>query len=719
MRATLRNLGPALAAVALLLGRAAPAPTEDYDPFSPANRAPARSPTPAPPAPGKQEPAAKVVTFTAAAEPKEVTRGTTFRLTIAGTPKDGYHTYPITRRADNEIQEGQLSRLKYQDTQGLKPLWPITENEPTWDTAPGVGAYLEHERPFTWAQDILVLPDAEPGQRVLRVTVSFLACDAKQCLPRATRELEVPVEITNAPAVPLTPELKARLDAKEPPVVIVPTPKELLEKKSGPAPGPAVRSDLPKGASIWGLLLASIGAAIAMLFTPCVFPMIPITVSFFLKQSEKEHHKPLATAGVYCLTIIVVLALAVLVLGQLIVKLANNPWLNLGLGGLLILFALSLFGMYEIELPNFIARFTSTREGRGGYAGTFFMALTFTVTSFTCTGPFLGPLLVTAKEFQLSLDRLLIAAFAYSATFAAPFFVMALFPSLLKKLPRSGSWLNSVKVVMGFLELAAALKFLGNMDVALNPGNPLIFTFEAVLCAWIALAVACGLYLFGVYRLPHDSPLASIGVLRMVLGTIFIGLALYMVPALFRKVPQGIVGEGLYAFLPLDTSEQAAPGGTATAEGHLDWHLDYQSAWEQATKEGKPIFIDFTGVNCTNCRKNEKGLFPRKEVREELANFVRVQLYTDSVPRPGLTKGDAEAEADRNRQLQERMFEDVSTPLYAVIYPGKNGPFDGDRLSGQVADPGRHVHKGVISDPADFVQYLKDARQRQVARAGP
>jgi thiol:disulfide interchange protein DsbD len=294
---------------------------------------------------------------------------------------------------------------------------------------------------------------------------------------------------------------------------------------------------------------------------------------------------------------------------------------------------------------------------------------------------------------------------------------MALFPSLLKKLPRSGGWLNSVKVVMGFLELAAALKFLGNMDVALNPGNPLIFTYESVLCAWIALSVACGLYLLGVFRLPHDSPVTSIGVPRMVLASIFLGLALYMVPALFRKVPQGIIGEGIASFLPLDTSEQAG-GGAAVAEGHLDWKLDYRTAWEQATKEGKPIFLDFTGVNCTNCRANEKGVFPRKDVREELEKFVRVQLYTDSVPRPGLSKADAEAEAERNRALQERMFEDVSTPLYAVIYPDKSGPFDGDKLSGHVADPGRRVYKGVIRDPADFVNYLRSARKGQVALAG-
>ncbi len=154
------------------------------------------------------------------------------------------------------------------------------------------------------------------------------------------------------------------------------------------------------------------------------------------------------------------------------------------------------------------------------------------------------------------------------------------------------------------------------------------------------------------------------------------------------------------------------------AEGKLGWHLDYQAAWEQATKENKPIFIDFTGVNCANCRANENGVFPRQEVRDELAKFVRVRLYTDSVPKPGLSQKEAEAEAERNKDLEARMFEDSSTPLYAVIYPDKSKPFDGDKLSGQVADPGRRKYAGYIHDPADFVNYLKGAREKQVAEAG-
>ncbi len=693
MRGMVRNGGVALALLALGLVGAAPAkPKKSFNDA--------------------------VTKLEAVVVPSTAARGQTVTLKITMELSPGWHTYP-TYQVD-PVNESTVNTFQVPATKDLVPVGAF-EDPPAFKPDKDFPLLREYEGKITWERPMVVRPDAVPGEAKVTVVARLLACDESICLPKETRELTASLTITSDP--PKEVEAQYR-DAVQ---------KSGGSKPDAPAPpggngGDAVRNPGVKAAgatpslvpksesSLWALLLTSIGAAIAMLFTPCVFPMIPITVSFFLKQSEKEHHKPFLTAGVYSLTIIVVLAVAVLVLGNLIVTLANSAWLNLGLGAVLIFFALSLFGMYEIELPNFLARFTAAREGQGGYMGTVFMALTFTITSFTCTGPFLGPLLVGAKEFQLSTDRLIVASFAYSATFAAPFFVMALFPSLLKKLPRSGGWLNSVKVVMGFLELAAALKFLGNMDLALNPGNARIFTFESVLCAWIALSAACGLYLLGLYRLPHDSPAESVGVPRMVLATIFLGLALYMVPALFRKVPDGLVGEALYAFLPLDTAERAGPGATAGAGQHLDWPLEYQKAWAQATKENKPIFIDFTGVNCTNCRANEDRIFPRKEVRDELAKFVCVQLYTDSVPRRGLSPAEAQAEGERNKQLQDRMFHDVSTPMYVVFYPDKAQPFDGDRLNGSVADPDQPIYSGYIRDTADFINFLKNGQRKQVAQ---
>lgn len=647
---------------------------------------------------------------------REFQRGEVIRVVITGVPKAGNHTYPITQRTEKQAENG-LSRLRFEPDPAFKPLAPLFESTPEFaDTQTDEGVVLELDRPFTWSQDVLITPDAKVGAQVLRFKLTFRVCDEHRCLPPETVPFEIPLEIAAQPAIPGTPELDARLTAKEPAIKVVPVPAGF--KTSAPPPSAAPPAQLPSmpklGSGLFGLILTSMAAAVAMLFTPCVFPMIPITVSFFLKQSEKKHHNALLSAGVYSLTIIIVLTLAVMILGKFIVSLANNPWVNLGLGAVLIFFALSLFGMYEIELPSFLAQFTSSREQKGGHAGTFFMALTFTITSFTCTGPFLGPLLVGAKEYQLGTGELLVASLAYSATFAAPFFVLALFPRLLKALPKSGGWLNSVKVVMGFLELAAALKFLGNTDISLNPGNPLFFNYETVLCAWIALSAACGLYLLGVYRLPHDSPVESIGVPRMLLAVLFLGLSLYLAPAMWREQPAGVVGDWAVAFLPLDTKERPA-GGARGGEAHLDWHSDYEKAWAEAVKENKLIFIDFTGVNCTNCRENEKRVFPRPDVRKALEKYVRVQLYNDFVPKRGLTSEQAQQEAALNQKWQSATFGDLSTPLYVIFRPAKDRPFDGDKLNGEVL----YKIGGKIGDNqiASFTQNLEAPLSGQFAQA--
>lgn len=649
---------------------------------------------------------------------KEFRRGEVVRLVISGTPRPGFHTYPVAQRTASQPEP--MSTIRFTDVPGLRPLFPLHETQPEFvDTKiASAGVWLEYAHPFVWWQDVIILPDAPPGPMKLPFVVRVQVCNEKSCL-WGEHPLEVAFTLSDADPLPLTVELKQRMEVK-PSVAVVelpgtPVPSTEEKKAAKASKKPSIFGAPTNDSSLLSAMSLAFFAAVAMLFTPCVFPMIPITVSFFLKQSEKGKQNALVSASVYALTIIVVLALSVLVLGKIIVELANNAWVNLALGLVLVFFALSLFGMYEIELPSFISQFTSSREGKGGYAGTFFMALTFTVTSFTCTGPFLGPLLVGAKVLQLNLLQLFIVSLTYAATFAAPFFVLALFPGLLKKLPKSGSWLNSVKVVMGFLELAAALKFLANTDVGLNPGSPMFFNYETVLCAWIALSVACGAYLFGAYRLPHDSPVESIGVFRMLLATLFFALAMYMAPALWRERPIGVVGEGLVAFLPLDTRARASNNGNGGASADLDWHMDYEMAWAEAVKDNKLIFIDFTGVNCTNCRDNEQNVFPRPEVRKAMERFVRVQLYTDSVPRAGLSREQALAEAQRNSEWEEATFEDLATPLYVVFKPAKDKPFVDGRLNGTTLfKVGGKIPKDEI---ASFVQGLQAPLNGAVAQA--
>ncbi len=665
---------------------------------------------------GPPPPTAKLIDFSVRLEPADpfaesnqagdtpsvFRRGEVFTLVIKGTPKPGYHTYPATQRGADPVQEEDMaSKLAFEPPPGVSVLGPLQESTPQWAIMKNYGVFLEFEHPFTWSQDFLVKPDAAPGPKTLSFRINLQVCDTS-CTPGAHR-FQVPFTVSDAP--PLSASVERPRAPLPQGLAVVPVPADLQDKTSTWLQEHGAREDAGtdqlsgKGETpLTGLLLAAMGAAVGMLLTPCVFPMIPITVSFFLKQSEREHHNAVLTATVYSATIIVVLALAVLVLGQLIVVWANDPWLNLALGLLLVVFALSLFGMYELELPHFLARFTSSREGKGGYVGAIFMALTFTITSFTCTGPFLGPLLVATKEMQLGTGRLVLAAFTYSATFAAPFFVLALFPGLMKKLPRSGGWLNAVKVVMGFLELAAALKFLANTDLSWNPGNARLFNYETVICAWIALSAACGLYLLGVFRLPHDTPVENIGVPRMILATIFFGLVLYMIPALQGKVPQGAVGEAIVAFAPHDSTGKD--------------FLDYQEAWQRAVAENKELFIDFTGVNCTNCRANEKNVFNQSTVRQQMEKYVVVRLYTDSVPKKGLSAGEASREAVRNLALQRQTFGDISLPMYVILRPDRARPEADGKLQGAVL--GRY--KGLITDVPEFMKFLQGRQQTLVAR---
>jgi thiol:disulfide interchange protein DsbD len=453
----------------------------------------------------------------------------------------------------------------------------------------------------------------------------------------------------------------------------------------------------------WGLV---------SLVTPCVFPMIPITVSFFLKQSDKEHHRPLMMASVYCGTIVVVLSLAALLLLNTFRVLSINPILNFAMGGLFIFFALSLFGMYEIELPSGLARFTSAREGKGGLVGVVFMALTFTILSFACVAPFLGSFGGTANLTGLSWWGQALGALAFAATFAAPFFVLALFPSLLKKLPKSGTWLNSVKVVMGFLELAAALKFLRLGEIVIHP--PTFFTYDLVLGVWVALCLLCGLYLLNVFRLPHDTPVEHIGVPRLLFATLFLGAGFYLLPALFKfnsegesQRPNGV----LYAWVDSFILPDAPP---AHAKGELPWQGDLRQAVDELVelrkRTGQPrfIFIDTTGETCVNCKINERSVFSKPQFKDLFSRYKLVKFYTDKIPanfyapslRATLADSDRQSEdaLEVNFPFQTAAFHDDKLPLYVIWEPFADGTI---KVIGQ-------YDEGKINDEKAFAKFLTD-----------
>jgi len=413
-------------------------------------------------------------------------------------------------------------------------------------------------------------------------------------------------------------------------------------------------------------IFLSFGMGLLALLTPCVFPMIPITVSFFTKQGEKEDNNPLQSAIIYALGIIFIftslgLILAVTLGASGANQIASNPYINLFIALLFVFFALSLFGMYEIQTPSSLRQFSLQNEGKAGIAGILFMALTFTLTSFTCTVQFVGLLLVAASQgsYLWPIIGMLIFSFAFSL----PFFFLALFPQYLSKLPKSGQWMNAIKVTMGFLELGAAMKFFSNVDLVWEIG---FFTYNVVLISWIILSILTGIYLLGLIKFPHDMKLTKIGVPRILFSIIFISFGLYLSNGLYAGQVHGLIE----SYLPPKIEK--------------GWIENYEEALlVGAENSNKPIFLDFTGYTCTNCRWMEKNIFTEHEVEKLFKDFILVRLYTDGGEN-----------AREYQQMEIDRYGTAALPFYVVI----------DKNENKI-----NTFHGMDSDVNKFINFLEES----------
>ena len=428
-----------------------------------------------------------------------------------------------------------------------------------------------------------------------------------------------------------------------------------------------------KKKGIVNFILFSFAAGFLALLTPCVFPMIPITVSFFSKSKEGEGGKPdVRGAFAYCLGIIgtfTLLGLALtLFFGPLgISSLAKNPWVNLALGALFIVLAINLFGVFEIVVPSWLLDKAQEGKKKGGLFGPLMMGFAFTLTSFTCTVAFVGTLLATAAQGDWFYPT--VGMLAFSTAFSLPFFLLALFPQYLNSLPKSGSWMISVKAFMGFLELAAALKFISNIDLAFSKG---FITREIFLAIWAGLLIVAGLYLFGWLRLAVDSS-KKFGYPRRVIGAISVLAGLYCLAAM-NGAPLGQMA----AFLPPSPypgkQEKLAP---------IAWEHNYKQAVAHAKAENKPLFINFTGVQCTNCRDMEANVLPLPAVRQTLEKCVLLELYTDQESQ----------ESRDNAKLMLEKTKVATLPVYVVATS------DGDPVK---------IYQYANRDPNVFLKFLQD-----------
>ncbi len=426
----------------------------------------------------------------------------------------------------------------------------------------------------------------------------------------------------------------------------------------------------PAAAGLLTFLLTAVGAGFVALATPCVFPMIPITVAFFLKQEEKQAGSSLKLALVYCLSIIAAFTVLGIAMARIfgeasLTDLANNAWLNVFFSILFIVFALMLLGAFEVSVPSWMLNWTSSRESSGGMIGVVFMALTFTLVSFTCTFAFVGSLLVIAAQGDFLWPVL--GMLGFSTAFASPFFLLAMFPGMLRKMPRSGGWMNEVKFGFGVVELAAVVKFASVADIGLSSsGIPVFVTYNVFLVLWIVLAAVAGLYLLGLR--PGIRPKMS-GV-RLLFVAIFLGFA--------ARLAAGMAGVGLpadpiwnlvAAFAPPEISDGDVQKidqlGLVIYHHELAYALEYQRAVDSASRNGRPLFLEITGVNCVNCRKMERTVLAREDVVERLKSMVLSQVYLDKVP--GVADATVQSELLQANQELARRLGDVTMPSYAIV----------------------------------------------------
>lgn len=553
----------------------------------------------------------------------DVRAGEIAKVVVTAKLDKGWHTYSIVPVADGPFP----TTIQPPKSDGVESAGPVTEQPPVQEDDPNFGKRVAL---FSESAEFYVPIRVKPGKtgdQKLTISLRYMVCDASTCIPPKNVDLAVAFSVAPGEA---RPEFLA---SQAPPAVSQPTDDASLQIQKA------------QDAGLLPFIIFAFGMGLLSLLTPCVFPMIPITVSFFSKQGAEGAKRGIAGPVAYCLGIIATFTGLGVIMGSTgLNRVATNVWVNLALALLFIVLAASLFGVFEIRLPSWLINKANSKSRAGGLVGPLVMGLTFTLTSFTCTVPFVGTLLATSAQRGLAAS--VIGMLSYSTAFALPFFLLALFPSYLQKLPRSGSWLVTVKAFMGFLELMAALKFVSNVDLAFTLGW---LTQPVFLAVWAITAAVGGLYLLGWLRLPHEGDV-KVGWIRRGFAAAMLGLAVMFLGGL----EGGYLGD-LAAFLPPDPY----PGKVSRTKENLAWEDTYQAAVAKAKSTGRNIFIDFTGIYCTNCRLMEKNVFPVPEVEKELNKFVLARLYTD--------KGTPESDANQNLELE--MAKVTTLPLYVVVSP--------------------------------------------------
>jgi thiol:disulfide interchange protein len=438
----------------------------------------------------------------------------------------------------------------------------------------------------------------------------------------------------------------------------------------------------PGSKSLLNIFILGFAGGLIALLTPCVFPMIPLTVSFFTKKTGEQKGGAFHAVlyGIFILSIYVLLSVPFYFLDsvnpEILNNISTNVVLNIIFFVVFIVFALSFFGLFEIALPSRIANLAGARSGAGGLVGIFFMALTLALVSFSCTGPILGSLLAGSLSTNGGAVQLSAGMAGFGFALALPFALFALFPGWLSSLPKSGGWLNSVKIVLGFLEVALAVKFLSNADLVEHWG---ILKREVFLGIWILTGICLVLYLFGLLQFKHDPPTGRLSKFRITVGLLCLGFVLYLLPGVFKTRYANL---SLVSGFPPPLSYSIYGDQLVRLCGvEPQVRNDYSRAIQLANQQHKPVMIDFTGWACVNCRKMEENVWTSPEVKKLLEDdFVLVSLYVDDRQLLGednqfifLTKEGYKKPirtvGDEYATLQSENFVNSSQPLYVILSP--------------------------------------------------
>ena len=614
-------------------------------------------------------------------------------LLITAKIEPGWHVY------SQFIEEGGPvpTSFKFKSSPDFSVSGKISE------TPKAVSAFDKNfDMQIAWHQDQVVFKQRiklNKPKTTVNGTLEFMVCDDERCLPPAEVEFSIPVDLGVAATVakPVDPAVTTSVTPAQVgidtstalPAPVIPTDTAATQIDTASVSAKSMGASGSEGESLWGIFIAGFIGGLAAFFMPCIYPMIPLTVSFFTKKAGSRA-KGIQSAILYGLFIVVIyvalgLLITVIFGASALNEAASSATFNLLFFLMLIIFGFSFLGAFEITLPSSLVNKMDEKSDRGGFIGLFFMAFTLALVSFSCTGPIIGTLLVEAVSKGSYLGPAT-GMLGFSAALAIPFTLFAIFPSWLKEMPKSGGWLNTVKVSLGFLELALAFKFLSNVDLAYHWG---VFDRDIFLVIWIIIFAVWGFYLLGKIRLSHDSEIAFLSLPRLFFSMLVLGFTLYMVPGLW-----GAPLKAISAWLPPQPTQdfdlytnQASPAGAkpATAKKYanlfhaphnLDAFYDYEEGLAYAKQVNKPVLIDFTGWSCVNCRKMEASVWSDKEVLRLLKeDYVLISLYVDD--KTELAEAEKYTSAFSNKKIksvgnkwsdfQASKFGTNSQPYYVIV----------------------------------------------------